>query len=640
MPLPNQLNALLAMSASFRFALIGASSRIRQSQAHFFSTSLRHYAASKYPNIAAFLIPEFRTAQPAEITPEELFNTSSIPSAPGNSLQDGLTALFIKNPPTFQYSESDFYKLKKNTRLPEVCILGRSNVGKSSFVNALANRHSNVLAYVSSKAGKTKAMNTYGFGPAPLPKDVASQAAEYKGKEDIPTHTFYLVDMPGYGYASLKEWGHNIALFLTKRVGVKGAIVLIDAEVGPKQTDLQLLELLSSAEMRTAIVLTKADKVKGGLDGLRGTCVKLWDAIREIENKQEKTNWDWEKEMFVTAVGAKDHAVASATVTTARLAVARLAGLVVDNRPKQERNQKWSGKVVSFEDLQYAPNKSTPTPTPTQNARATPALSEARTATRSDKALETNSSFADLERASAEHRVRYRTRPRAFGSQNLRAPAQPYARAFHNSARPRDRESARKSQRPNSDELDDILDDFMNELKFANTTKNYAQNMRRSHDKNLPLPPQKRNIFEKEQRKQARYLQGRFPQETARIHGLLEEKATNKERQTLKREKKRVAITERQSPKHEKTATKAPEDWSTEPPLFDSKDTDASDVMTPDAFKEALTTSYGLKGPEKKQKTKKNKQANEKKGKGANVEQGSVEDDFEAKFSRAFAKNL
>ncbi|OTA94174.1 hypothetical protein M434DRAFT_58820, partial [Hypoxylon sp. CO27-5] len=165
------------------------------------------------------------------------------------------------NPPTFQYGESDFYKLKKNTRVPEVCVLGRSNVGKSSFVNALAGRHSNVLAYVSSKAGKTRAMNTYGFGPALLPKDVAAQAAEYKGKEEIPTHAFYLVDMPGYGHASLKEWGHNITLYLTKRVGVKGAIVLIDAEVGPKQTDLQLLELLSSAGKRTAIVLTKADKV-------------------------------------------------------------------------------------------------------------------------------------------------------------------------------------------------------------------------------------------------------------------------------------------------------------------------------------------------------------------------------------------
>ncbi|KAI0120833.1 hypothetical protein F4776DRAFT_229121 [Hypoxylon sp. NC0597] len=625
----SQLNALLTMPVSLRILLIGAPSRIRPSIARLSSTNFRHYASSKYPNIAAFLIPEFRTTQPSEIPPDELFKTSSIPSAPDNPLQSELATLFTRNPPTFQYGESDFYKLKKNTRVPEVCVLGRSNVGKSSFVNALAGRHSNVLAYVSSKAGKTRAMNTYGFGPAPLPKDIAAQAAEYKGKEDIPTHAFYLVDMPGYGHASLKEWGHNITLYLTKRVGVKGAIVLIDAEVGPKQTDLQLLELLSSAGKRTAIVLTKADKVKGGLDGLRETCTKLWDAILDIENKQDTNSWPWEKEIFVTAVGAKDHAVVSSTVTTARLAVARLAGLVRDNKPKVEKNQKWSGKVVSFEDLQYAPSKSTAI---TSQAANVDTPSEVRAMPRRNEALkQTSSTFSLLEQASAEeHLGRHRIRPRAFGSQGLRTVARSHARAFHGSARSREEERPPRSQTPNSDELRDILDNFVNSLETMNNTAAYVRSMRQLHDRQLPLPPERRNILDGERRRQARFLQKRFPEDTSRIQTVREKRLSITERRARARDEEQF-----EQRKALKEAPKtADTDWPTDMPSSGGEEGDSDEFLTPDAFK-ALVTSPEFKDPkEKKKKKKKNKKADKEK------EEPEPElDEFEAKFASAFNKS-
>ncbi|KAH7029505.1 P-loop containing nucleoside triphosphate hydrolase protein, partial [Microdochium trichocladiopsis] len=213
------------------------------------------------------------------------------------------------NPATFYYGNPDFYHLRKNTRTPEVCILGRSNVGKSSLVNAVANRMGSELARVSKKAGHTKTINAYGFGPAPRPeKGEVVLSDEFKGKEEMPKHMFFLVDMPGYGHGSLQEWGKNIALYLQKRTALKGAVMLIDAEVGPKESDWDAIELMANAGLRTAIVLTKADKVKSGNEGLLKTCRKVWDGIRRIESQLAESNkkWTWEKEFYVTASGAND----------------------------------------------------------------------------------------------------------------------------------------------------------------------------------------------------------------------------------------------------------------------------------------------------------------------------------------------
>ncbi|KXJ90500.1 hypothetical protein Micbo1qcDRAFT_164084 [Microdochium bolleyi] len=129
--------------------------------------------------------------------------------------------------------------------------------------------------------------------------------------------------------------------------------MLIDAEVGPKDSDWTAIELMANAGLRTAIVLTKADKVKNGQEGLSKTCKTVWEGIRRIEAQLAESNkkWTWEKEFYVTATGATDAAVRRATITTARLVVARLAGLIKDTRPEAATNQKWSGKIVSFDEL-------------------------------------------------------------------------------------------------------------------------------------------------------------------------------------------------------------------------------------------------------------------------------------------------
>ncbi|KAJ2993319.1 hypothetical protein NUW58_g1876 [Xylaria curta] len=402
-----QLKALLAMPPALRPVLLSAFAPPipQRVQSRLLSTSPLRRGAAKYPNVAALLIPEFRTSSIAEIAPDDLFKTSSLSSAPGEPVEDELTKLYTKNPAAFVYAESDFYKLRKNTRVPEVCVLGRSNVGKSSFINALANRPKNGLAHVSSKAGKTRSINTYGFGPAPTIKELQAQGSQYKD-EDIPTHTFHLVDMPGYGHASLKEWGKNISLYLNKRNFVKGAIVLIDAEVGPKDSDFHLLELLSTAQLKTAIVLTKADKAKKGLEGLRETCIKVWDGIRAIEARTTDGNWIWEKDVYVTAVGAKDAAVVKSTVTTARLAVARLAGLMKDERPNSERNKRWSGKMISFDDLQYAPGKSVIPETNSNAKMLTELVRDTPSASNNTSGqFKAKSALASLEQAAKAHRL-------------------------------------------------------------------------------------------------------------------------------------------------------------------------------------------------------------------------------------------
>ncbi|MEO6215804.1 MAG: ribosome biogenesis GTP-binding protein YihA/YsxC, partial [Sphingomonas sp.] len=121
---------------------------------------------------------------------------------------------------------------------------GRSNVGKSSLLNALTGR--NALARTSNTPGRTQELNFFDVG-APL--------------------TFRLVDMPGYGFAKapkdvVKKWRFLVNDFLRGRDVLKRALVLIDARHGIKEVDREILEMLDKAAVSYRLVLTKADKIK------------------------------------------------------------------------------------------------------------------------------------------------------------------------------------------------------------------------------------------------------------------------------------------------------------------------------------------------------------------------------------------
>jgi GTP-binding protein len=127
----------------------------------------------------------------------------------------------------------------------EVAVVGRSNVGKSSLLNALARR--NKLAHVSKTPGRTQLLNLF----------------------ELPDGTT-VVDCPGYGYAAVSKsmragWQQMIEGYLTGRQELVMIMVLVDGEVGPTKLDVQLLEWLRAENLPFAVIATKHDKVKSSL---------------------------------------------------------------------------------------------------------------------------------------------------------------------------------------------------------------------------------------------------------------------------------------------------------------------------------------------------------------------------------------
>lgn len=132
---------------------------------------------------------------------------------------------------------------------PEFAFLGRSNVGKSSLINSLLQQK---LAHVSSSPGRTRSINFMGV----------------YSKPDHPRPAFLLVDLPGYGYAKLSrqissEWPKFIEPYLEEREALKLAIVLIDCNVPPQESDRQLIRFLQSVGQEFLAVATKSDKLSG-----------------------------------------------------------------------------------------------------------------------------------------------------------------------------------------------------------------------------------------------------------------------------------------------------------------------------------------------------------------------------------------
>ena len=141
----------------------------------------------------------------------------------------------------FERSVFQLSELPKNN-LPEVILCGRSNVGKSSFINSLFNKKD--LARTSSTPGKTRSINYYNI-------------------DDV----FFLVDLPGYGYAKTskterEKWGKIISGFILKSINIQLAVHLIDSRHKPTDLDIKLNELLNSASLPYIVLLSKADKLK------------------------------------------------------------------------------------------------------------------------------------------------------------------------------------------------------------------------------------------------------------------------------------------------------------------------------------------------------------------------------------------
>ena len=150
---------------------------------------------------------------------------------------------FLKSAPGLQFLP--------NPTAPEIAFAGRSNVGKSSLLNALTNRKA--LARTSNTPGRTQELNFFDVGQ-PL--------------------QIRLVDMPGYGFAEapkdlVRRWRHLVNDYLRGRPVLKRTLVLVDSRHGLKDVDREVMRMLDDAAVSYHIVLTKGDKVKpSALGGL------------------------------------------------------------------------------------------------------------------------------------------------------------------------------------------------------------------------------------------------------------------------------------------------------------------------------------------------------------------------------------
>ncbi len=145
----------------------------------------------------------------------------------------------------------------KDLTLPQIALAGRSNVGKSSLINALAGRKK--LAKISATPGKTRSLNFYLVQPL----------------------DYYLVDLPGYGYARCskterEKWAELIGIYLTGCRELRALLLLIDCRLPPQQPDLDLAAYARRNNLTALPVLTKADKCP---QRDRAARVKDWQAI-------------------------------------------------------------------------------------------------------------------------------------------------------------------------------------------------------------------------------------------------------------------------------------------------------------------------------------------------------------------------
>lgn len=128
--------------------------------------------------------------------------------------------------------------------LPEIALAGRSNVGKSSFINRMINRKA--LARTSSKPGKTQTLNYY-----------------------LINQFFYFVDVPGYGYAKVSKderakWGTMMETYFTERENLRLTILVIDIRHKPTADDVLMYDFFKQLELPVLVVATKLDKIKKG----------------------------------------------------------------------------------------------------------------------------------------------------------------------------------------------------------------------------------------------------------------------------------------------------------------------------------------------------------------------------------------
>jgi GTP-binding protein len=188
---------------------------------------------------------------------------------------------------TYVISSPDFEKCPAPDR-PEFAFIGRSNVGKSSLINMLCNNEK--LAKTSGSPGKTQMLNHF---------EIVSNNGE-EGKKVVADKKWYLVDLPGYGFAkvsirSRRKWEQMIENYLRKRENLSHLFVLIDARHSPQKIDLEFLENLKTWNISFSLAFTKSDK-----ESQRIVSKNVKDFLEAM-----KKTWQFLPQHFVTSAVKK-----------------------------------------------------------------------------------------------------------------------------------------------------------------------------------------------------------------------------------------------------------------------------------------------------------------------------------------------
>ena len=180
---------------------------------------------------------------------------------------------------TFVVSNSDYRKCPDGN-LPEYAFIGRSNVGKSSLINMLTGVKG--LAKTSVKPGKTQLINHF-----------------------LINGEWYLVDLPGYGYArtsktSRERWQKMIVDYILKREQLVNVFVLVDSRIPPQNIDLEFINFLGQNGVPLSIVFTKIDKQKQSdvaatVNGYRNVLAETWEEMPEMLMTSSVTRYGREK---------------------------------------------------------------------------------------------------------------------------------------------------------------------------------------------------------------------------------------------------------------------------------------------------------------------------------------------------------
>ncbi|TDZ38503.1 putative GTP-binding protein EngB [Colletotrichum spinosum] len=292
-----------------------------------------------------FSPPTHRPLTTSETTaPSSTADGGSIITSSSRSAGHDRASRYILDPPaTFLYGAYNFKDHPVNTTTPEICVLGASNVGKSTFVNALTGigPGSRELARISARPGATRAMNAFGIGDLrPLPHRTPSSPKAFG--EQAPRHGMVLVDTPGYGFASRKDWGKMVLDYLQKRTMLRGAVLLLAAEKGVTAQDEMAIRLLAGSGCPAMVVFTKLDKI-ARRKGSEGFAQRLREAERTLtraglgrrdRGSGSGSSGGWSGGIWLTSAAAqmgkqsaKGHFGGSGGMEGVRMEVLRMAGL-------------------------------------------------------------------------------------------------------------------------------------------------------------------------------------------------------------------------------------------------------------------------------------------------------------------------